>query len=275
VDDWQSGLVETNSLQLHYIRTGGDKPAVVLAHGVTDDGLSWTPIAEALASDYDVIMVDARGHGRSDPAQDGYGMQEQAADLAGVITALELHQPAVLGHSMGAAATLVLAGMHPDVPGAILLEDPPAWWMGWAYTAGAAALFRDMHERYQRYNGMPREALVADVRDRHPTWADADYDLWAGATQRMNLDVLSVLEPDYPTSVDWPETLRRIACPALLITGEPTLGAIVTEASAATLHSLIPRLQIAHIPGAGHGIRRDQFAPFMQVVLPFLAEINR
>src|SRR5438034_938510 len=58
--NWQSGDVEANGIRLHYTRTGGSKPPLVLAHGVTDDGLCWTPVAEALAPDYDVIMVDER-----------------------------------------------------------------------------------------------------------------------------------------------------------------------------------------------------------------------
>jgi N-formylmaleamate deformylase len=121
--DWQSGYVETNGLRLHYTRTGGEKPSIVLAHGITDAGPCWTPVAEALATEYDVIMVDARRHGRSGAPGRGYGPAEQAQDLAGVITGLELNRPAVLGHSMGAATALVLAGAHPNLPGAILLED--------------------------------------------------------------------------------------------------------------------------------------------------------
>ena len=117
-----------NGLTLHYTRTGGAKPPVVLAHGFSDDGLCWTPVAEALAADYDVVMVDARGHGRSAAPEQGYGSADHATDLAGVIRALGLKRPAVLGHSMGAASTLVLAGMYPDLPRAILLEDPPPWW---------------------------------------------------------------------------------------------------------------------------------------------------
>src|SRR5215218_7239361 len=120
---WQSGEVEANGITLHYTRTGGDGPPVVLAHGFSDDGLCWTPVAEALAREYDVVMVDARGHGRSDAPEWGYGSAEQAGDLAGAIAALGLHRPAVLGHSMGAATALALAGTRPDVPGAILLED--------------------------------------------------------------------------------------------------------------------------------------------------------
>ena len=121
---WQSDTIEVNGLRLHYTRTGGDKPALVLAHGFSDDGLCWAPVAEILAPDYDVIMVDARGHGRSAAPEQGYGSAEHVADLAGVISALRLQRPILLGHSMGAMSTLLLAGTYPDLPRAILLEDP-------------------------------------------------------------------------------------------------------------------------------------------------------
>ena len=65
MNDWQSGFVDANGLRLHYTRTGGDGPPVVLAHGVTDSGLCWARVAKALSPDFDVIMVDARGHGQS------------------------------------------------------------------------------------------------------------------------------------------------------------------------------------------------------------------
>ena len=62
---WQAGDIVANGIRLHYTRTGGAKPPLVLAHGVTDDGLCWSRLAEALAPSFDVVMVDARGHGRS------------------------------------------------------------------------------------------------------------------------------------------------------------------------------------------------------------------
>ena len=63
MSEWQQGDVLTNGIRMHYYRTGGDKPAMVLVHGFSDSGLCWTPVAKALAADYDVIMIDARGHG--------------------------------------------------------------------------------------------------------------------------------------------------------------------------------------------------------------------
>jgi pimeloyl-ACP methyl ester carboxylesterase len=110
IKDWQTGYIEANGVRLHYTRTGGAEPSIVLAHGVTDAGPCWTRVAEALAPEYDVIMVDARGHGQSDAPERGYGPVVQADDLAGVIADLGLNRPAVLGHSMGAATALVLAG---------------------------------------------------------------------------------------------------------------------------------------------------------------------
>jgi N-formylmaleamate deformylase len=268
--EWQTGYVEANGLRLHFTRTGGDQPPIVLAHGVTDAGPCWTPVAEALAPEYDVIMVDARGHGHSDAPERGYGPAEQAADLAGVITALRLERPAVLGQSMGATTALVLAGTYPDLPGAILLEDPPAWWTGWTATAEATERLAGMRKRFIGLKQKTREELLADQRAEQPAWSDAELDPWADAKQRFSPNVLSVLDEDNAAGIDWPVILSRITCPALLITADPALGAIVTAESAAILQALVPHLEIAHVPGAGHNIRRDQFGRYRELVRGFL-----
>ena len=123
MSSWTTEDIVVNGVRMHVTRTGGDRPPVVLAHGFSDSGLCWTPVAAALEADYDLIMVDARGHGRSDAPESGYGPVEHAGDLHGVLAALGLHRPAVMGHSMGGATTYALAGLYPDVPGAILIED--------------------------------------------------------------------------------------------------------------------------------------------------------
>src|SRR3954453_6207902 len=126
MSSWNTGKIVVNGVRFHYTRTGGKKPAVVLAHGFSDAGLCWTPVAQALAADYDLVMVDARGHGFSDAPETGYTLTEMASDLQGVITGLGLVRPAIVGHSMGGGTTLALAGLYPDVPGAIILEDAAA-----------------------------------------------------------------------------------------------------------------------------------------------------
>lgn len=268
---WQTGDVAANGVRLHYTRTGGDKPPVVLAHGVTDSGLCWAPLTEALESDYDLIMVDARGHGQSTTSDAGFGPEVQAEDLAGLIAALGLRKPAVLGHSMGAATAIVLAGSYPDVPGSILLEDPPAWWTDWYETREAGDRVSMMRDQAIARKRMPREELLADQRQRHPRWSEAELHHWADAKQAVRLEVMNVFDRSNPKRVDWAQTLSRIICPTLLIVADPEQGAIVTERSAAEFTALVPQTEVVHIADAGHNIRRDQFARYVEVIRAFLA----
>jgi pimeloyl-ACP methyl ester carboxylesterase len=172
---------------------------------------------------------------------------------------------------MGAATALVLAGTYPDLPGAILLEDPPAWWTGWASTPAARERQVAMRERALNLKRKTREEVIAGQRAEQPGWSDAELEPWGDAKQRFSPSVLSVFEADNAANVDWPAILSRITCPALLITGDPEHGAIVTDESAAALEALMPQLQIAHVPEAGHNIRRDQFARYMDVIRTFLS----
>jgi pimeloyl-ACP methyl ester carboxylesterase len=269
---WTSGDVKVDGLCLHYTRTGGDRPEVVLVHGFSDDGLCWTPVAEALEGTYDLIMVDARGHGRSEGPRQGYGSQEMAGDLAGVVAGLGLQRPAVLGHSMGAATALALAGTRPDLVGAILLEDPPAWWAASRDPEADALRWAWMRARLIELKRKTREELIAAQRAESPGWSEAELEPWADAKLRFSFNALDRVGPG--GAVDWQATLRRITCPALLITADPALGAIISEQDAAVLKSLIPQLRVAHIPGAGHNVRREQFARYMEAVRAFLGEVT-
>ena len=80
---------------MHYTRTGGDKPQMVLCHGFSDSGECWTSLARALEADYDVYMVDARCHGQSSAPESGNNADAMAVDLGGFVKALGLDAPAV------------------------------------------------------------------------------------------------------------------------------------------------------------------------------------
>jgi pimeloyl-ACP methyl ester carboxylesterase len=63
---WQTGSIEAHDgARIHYTRTGGQKPPVLLLHGVQVNGLTWLGTAKALEATYDVVMPDFRGHGLS------------------------------------------------------------------------------------------------------------------------------------------------------------------------------------------------------------------
>ncbi len=267
MSQWQSNFIESNGMNLHYTRTGGDKPPLVLAHGFSDDGLCWTPVAERLAADYDIVMVDARGHGRSSGPETGYGNDDHAADLAGVIAGLGLERPAVLGHSMGALTTIVLASRYPDLLSAALLEDPPAFWVQPAPPAPNADWQKQMRGWIIELKRKLPDDLVAAQRVASPTWPEAELGPWANAKLRLSFNVLNRADAPWP---DWPALVRGIVCPTLLITADVERGGLVSAEAAAQFRALLPHAQIAHLAGAGHSIHREQFEPYMAAVEKFL-----
>ena len=109
--------------------------------------------------------------------------------------------------------------------------------------------------------------MIAKQHAKTPGWSDAELGPWADLKLRLSLNIVN---QNGSAAVDWPAILPRISCPALLITADPGRGAIITTESAATLQALIPQLAVAHIAEAGHSIRRDQFAHYMEVVRSFL-----
>ncbi len=270
MSNWLTGTIATNGIHLHYTRTGGDKPPVLLAHGLTDNGLCWTPLVQLLESDYDCIMIDARGHGRSDVPDAGYTDADHAADYAGVIQTLGLDRPAMLGHSMGAATTAFLAAHYPDLVRAIALEDPP--WralqeaMSPANRATAADQWRaDVIANQQR----TLEQLLASGPEQRPLWSAAEFGPWAQAKLQVSLNVIDYVRI---ASLHWTEYVAKIDCPVLLLIGDVALGAIVSSKVAHEVSALNANVRVAHIAGAGHSIRREQLAPYVQAVRDFLAQ---
>jgi len=121
---WTTGTCEANGINVHYLRTGGDKPAVILLHGLMLNGACWIPLARALEEDYDIIMPDARGHGYSSAPDYGYHYNDLCADVMSLIDALGIITPVLLGHSMGGMTAAVVASRNPKRLRGLILTEP-------------------------------------------------------------------------------------------------------------------------------------------------------
>jgi pimeloyl-ACP methyl ester carboxylesterase len=269
---WLPSKVVTNGISLNYYRSGGDKPALILCHGITDNGLCWLRVAQVLAKDYDLIMVDARGHGLSDKPERGYASSDHAADVAGLIRALGLEKPYLMGHSMGGRTVATLITTYPDLARAAILEDPPL--REESDDPKVVAERRTMLENWRDNTIAGKKQSLAQLtaagRERSPSWAEIEFGPWAQAKHQVSPNVFQFAAG---ASLPWPELAGKIACPTLLVTGDPAAGAIVTPEVAAAGARLNPKIQVAHIPGAGHNIRREQFEQFVAVVQAFLREV--
>jgi non-heme chloroperoxidase len=95
------GQENSTAIELYYEDHGSGKP-VVLIHGWPLSGASWEKqVAALLAAGHRVITYDRRGFGKSSQPATGYDYDTFAEDLNKVVTALDLHDFALVGFSMG------------------------------------------------------------------------------------------------------------------------------------------------------------------------------
>lgn len=268
MNSWSEGSVTANGIRLHYHRTGGSKPPVVLAHGITDNGLCWTRLARALEDEFDLIMVDARGHGQSDKPESGYSPHDHADDLAGVIQALGLDRPALIGHSMGGASVAVMAYSYPHLASRLILEDPgwrPREWM--LDQAESNRRRQEWAETIAQRKHLSTEALIAQGRETNPTWHDDEFPAWAEAKMQVSPNVIQFVGA--PAKYWW-EIVPELQCPVLVLTGDKIPGALITPEMAEEINALNPRIEIVRLAGAGHNVRREAFDDYVRHVRRFL-----
>ena len=259
--DWRMATCETNGIEIHYTRTGGNRPPLMLLHGLMANGACWTPVARTLETEYDLIMPDARGHGKSSAPEHGYRYQQLADDVVGLISALKLPPPVLIGHSMGGMTAAVVASQHPALVRGLILADP---------TFLSTETQREVHEsdiveQHRQALTKSFEQLAADARTRHPARSPGLLDLMARARLQTSLNAFDVLIPPNP---DYLQLVRAIDCPTLLVIGDT--NSVVSPAIAAELQRHNPELQVTQIRGTGHGLHYDQPDRFTAAVRFFL-----
>ncbi|KAA2240270.1 alpha/beta hydrolase [Chitinophaga agrisoli] len=262
--NWISAVCETNNINLHYTRTGGNKPPVILLHGLMTSGLCWTGLARALEDDYDVIMPDARGHGKSDVPAYGYQYEDHANDIAGLITALKLPSPVLLGHSMGGMIAAVVASRKPDLLRGLVLADPSFL----SPEVQREVRDSDVADQHRKVLNMSLEEVVASARVRHPNRPPEMLEIFSRARLQTSMAAFDVLTPPNP---DYKQLVSKIDIPSLLVFGD---GGVVTAVVAEELKGLHPRLQTEEIKDAGHSLHMDQPERFAAVVKKFLGSIS-
>ncbi|MGK2947133.1 MAG: alpha/beta fold hydrolase [Acidimicrobiales bacterium] len=245
---------------LHAERTGSGPP-LVLVHGFTQTSRCWGPEADELASDHEVIRVDAPGHGRS------------AGILAGLRTGGRLiadqgGEATYLGYSMGARFCLHLALANPElVRGLVLL--------------GGTAGIEDPTERAER---RAQDLATADRlrAEGLPAFLDAwlQQPLFAGLPperafreERLinTVDGLRAsLEQAGTGSQDptW-HKLHRLDMPVLLLAGAEDHK--FTALGQRLAREIGSNATFASIEGAGHAAHLEQPDRFLAVVRPWLA----
>lgn len=262
---WITGTCKANGIEVHYHRTGGDKPSIVLLHGLMLNGACWTPLARALEVDYDVVMPDARGHGNSSAPDHGYNYDVLAADVVSLIDSLQLDHPVLLGHSMGGMTAALVASRNPNLLRGLVLADP---------TFLTLKRQREVHEsdvadQHCRILNRSRDDYLAEILVRHSRRSREVNELFAQARFQTSIRAFEVLTPPNP---DYVQLIKTLDVPSLLIIGD--VGSVVSPEVAAELAGLNQRLEVVQIAEAGHGVPYDQPDRFSTVVQTFLRSVS-
>jgi uncharacterized membrane protein len=147
-------MVRVGDVNIHAV-IGGEGPPLALLHGFPQTWWEWRRVMPRLAETNTVVAVDLRGAGHSDCPQGGYDKVTMAADVHGVMQALEFERYAVCGHDIGAVVALAQACTYRSaITRLAVLDASQPGWSGWEANCAKHALWhfafhqkRDLLER--------------------------------------------------------------------------------------------------------------------------------
>jgi len=257
---WMTGVCDVPGTRMHYLRTGGAGRPLVLLHGLTASGACWSPLACSLEDRFDVVMPDARGHGKSSAPPHGYRYDDHASDVLGLIRALRLAAPILVGHSMGGMTAALVASQMGEAVSGVVLVDPTFL----SAQRQREVCDSDVVGEHRRLLSLGREGIAAEARSRHPQRSSEIVELLAEARVQTRMSAFDVLTPPSP---DYQQVVIGIPVPILLIIGD---APVVSLQTARELQALNSHVQVEQIDDAGHGVPFDQPDRFAAVLRAFL-----
>ena len=250
-------FADTNGIRLHYLDHPGPDPTVLLAPGLTANAHSFDGLVAAGLPDVArVIALDLRGRGESDQPDSGYGMDDHARDVLGLLDALGLERVVMGGHSFGGLLTYWLAAHHPERVERCIVMDAPA-----EVDPGVVEQIRPSLARLGRIYESWDEYL-AFVRAM-PFFDDGG---WSGEIEGFYRADVRQLEDGRVTArsrpehieaavqgtlhVNWPATVARVAQPTLLLRapgnfGPPGAPPLLSRENAERTLALLSRGELA------------------------------
>ncbi len=251
---------------MYYEREGIGFP-VLLISGLGGVASFWRDQVPTFAKQFDVITHDHRGIGQSDPSRSGYTVDRMAADVIGLMDALEVERAHVVGHSTGGAIAQILAIEHPKRLASVVLSA--TWTKPDAYFRRLFGMRKDILLRLG-----PSAYVQANTLYLYPSWWVARNNEKLRQAEAQTLAVFPPTEIaasriDAILAFDRTEMLGRIKTPTLIVGAEDDIVTPVYFSE--ELARRIPAAEVKIFPSGGHAITQVRAREFNQAVLPFLA----
>ncbi len=261
--------VEHDGASIYWESLGTGTPLMMVA-GLGGVATYWTPQAQSFSHDYQVILHDQRGTGRSSqiPVR---SIEQMADDAVAVMDAAGIERTLYLGHSTGGAIGVALALKYPERIAGLIINASTTH--GDAYRHKLLGLRKtlldmgrlDAYASYTTlllyphwYINQHHEALVADE-------ARAVQSMGCAEAQASRLDAILNFDPR--------EQLKHLSVPTLVMCARDDIltPLYFSEEYAA----LIPNAQCVILETGGHAASRTVTAQYDQIVRDFFSSLAK
>lgn len=238
------------------------RPTVILLHTGpgADHSLYKDHIGPGLVDLAQVVYVDIRGAGRSDPsAPERWTLEQWAADVAALCDALEIERPVLLGTAFGAYLSVLVAARHPELVAKLVLVSAVA---RYSHTRSITVFDRlggpEAGEIAARYFHDPGEATFQDfLRVCVPLYTRTPPSPDVIARTQINIELGAHWDRGEARTFDLRGDAARVRCPTLVLAGDDDPATPLDGAR--ELVDCLPAelVRFEHFPEAGHGVFRD------------------
>lgn len=247
-----------------------------MVHGLASNARMWDGVAAELERQGRAVAAfDMRGHGQSQQADDGYTIDQLAADVATIIEQLAdddpvWRRPLVAGQSLGGNVVLALAATGADLAGIVLVDggfiDLSARYTAWLACAAALTPPDLSHLTPERLDTM--------LRTQHPDWSDTAIAGMAACWGVVDGRIAPHLTREHHMALlrslyDSPPRLyaERVAVPTTIIASDGSETDSVKRATVERLAAALPQSRCVWRGDADHDFHAQHPAETAAIII--------
>jgi pimeloyl-ACP methyl ester carboxylesterase len=250
---------------LYHQQVGSGLPLLIL-HGLFGSSDNWMSIAKTMADDFDIVLPDLRNHGNS-PHSSDWTYEAMAADVVGLLDALNIEKTSVIGHSMGGKAAMTLVAKYPErIEKLVVVDIAPKKYPVHHRDILNALRSIDLKKITKRSEADEQlaerigEKAVRQFLLKNLTRDDDNNYIW-----KLNLKVIDEKIENIGEALSAP---NEIPHPALFIRGEHSDYISADDNDA--IKSTFPKATLVTIKEAGHWIHAEKPEEFTDIAGTFL-----
>jgi len=243
-----------DGVQINFVQVSDTGQPIVLLHGTASEWQSFLPLIPVFSDNFKVFALDLRGHGRSSWVSEKYRLFDYAEDIKCFVEK-HIGQPCILyGHSLGAQIAIAVTVLAPTYVSALVLGDMPFYYHN--MTMKDTMWYEPFMELHHVISSLhSAEEIDAYMAEQYPKMDEQRRKSRAETLSHVDPEVvLTILEDRHVEGYDTDTLLRQITCPALLIQGNPELGAALQDDDLKYLVERIPNCDVVHMQNIGHGL---------------------